>query len=102
MAWIKDEWAQSRTEQFRRMAIKFREMALEIDEEAYILDDSAEACDCCGTTRYRNFAQKQLRDRVVGASTSLTGIAAVLEQKARDPEFVVVQSVTLATAELQK
>lgn len=98
MAFVRDAWAQSRTEQFRRMAIKFREMALEIDEEAYILDDSAEACDCCGTTRYRNFAQKQLRDRVVGASTSLTGIAAVLEQKARDPEFVGVQSATHTAA----
>jgi len=83
-----DHEAEDRTAHLREAALKFREMAVDALELAELLDDGAEACKCCGTTRFRNFPQKQLRDRICGVSERLNEIAGTIERRARERAFL--------------
>lgn len=79
---------QERSDALARAAVRFREIAAEVSKLSLILDNSAEVCECCSTTRYRNFPQRQLRARVDGAAERLTEIADTLQRRSRDPEFL--------------
>jgi hypothetical protein len=93
-----DYEAEDRTAHLREAAITFREMAVKAMELAELLDDSAERCKCCGTIRFRNFQQKQLRDRVCGASERLDEIANTIERRARERAFLGLPPIPQGTS----
>src|SRR5689334_23343948 len=63
---------QTKTEKLRAAAVRLRAMALDLQEHVVpLLDDGGSKCDCCGAMRYRNFPQKNARERVVGAAVRL-------------------------------
>lgn len=78
---------QRRADQFVGAAHKLQALAVAVDDVAAILDESADTCPGCGTARYRNFPQKQLRDRVAGAATRLREAADVFARRAHDDGF---------------
>lgn len=69
-------------------AIKLRRLATEVDEIGVLLDDDGIACDACGTLRYGNWPQKQLKDRVMGASQRLREITDVFGRRHNDKAFL--------------
>jgi hypothetical protein len=76
------------TQQAMAAAIKLRRLAIEVDEVSLLLNSDASTCECCGTARYVNWPQKQLKERTTGASQRLREIADTLERRQLDPEFL--------------
>lgn len=79
---------QGKTEQFKQVALRLARLSCEVEEMAHLLDDSADNCDGCGAARFRNWPQRQLRVRVMGAVERLREIADVFARRANDAEFL--------------
>lgn len=88
MTYIFDIERRKKVEQFQEAAREARRVAIRVDELALLLNESGENCDCCGSTRYFNWPQRQLRARVAGTSERLREIADVFERRANDNEFL--------------
>lgn len=74
-------------------AIRLRRLALEVDEITAQLNDEADACADCGSVKYRNWPQKQMKERTAGASQRLREIADVFERRQHDREFIGKEQV---------
>jgi hypothetical protein len=72
---------------FNAKAKRLRALADRIAAERGDLDLSSYECECCGHVRYVIWPQKQLADKLDGAATRLTELAALCERRADDPEF---------------
>lgn len=63
-------------------------MAQRVQEIAERFDVGARECPCCTTVRYRNFPQKNVRDRVIGVAERLTELAGTLRRRSNDRDFL--------------
>lgn len=88
MAFVFNEQHHQKSLAFQAASLRLARLSVEVEEVAALLNDSAEKCECCGSARYRFWAQKQLRDRVIGAVERLREIADVFARRAHDPMFV--------------
>ncbi len=59
---------------------RFRSMALELDDMALTFSTTGKVCACCGSTRYDDFTQKTMHERVVGVALRLREIADRMEK----------------------
>lgn len=51
-------------------------------------DKTGSVCECCSAVRYKNFPQKQMRERIEGAAQRLEEIVGVLLRRKEDPVFL--------------
>lgn len=77
----------TRAEQLTVAANHFSEVSAWIEKTADILDDGGSGCECCGSFRYRSFAQHILKQKVLGSAERLREIANTFSRRAADPEF---------------
>lgn len=63
------------------MLVAMSKQILEISQD---FDNSGTACECCSAFRYKNFPQKMMRDRIVGAAERLIEIAGTLRRRQQD------------------
>ena len=87
MTFTTDTEFQSAIERYRVLAAEAEQIASRVQEMADEMDDRAATCSCCGTVRYLNFAQHQMRQRINGAAERLREIGNSLRQRATDPDF---------------
>ena len=76
------------TEDILRHATQIAGMAAVLDGIVRQYSEEGTPCECCSAVRYRNFPQKQMRERLVGAVERLRGIVDVLNRRASDPVFL--------------
>jgi len=76
------------TEQARAAAKELLTFAKRAEELMAALDSGSVPCDCCGTIRYNNWAQKQLADKLEGIAERLETAGDTLNRRADDPAFL--------------
>jgi hypothetical protein len=82
------EWTTMNAEQAKANAAELRQFVKRIDAMMNTLDTNATPCDCCGTTRYRNWKQNQLWAKLEGLAERAETAASAMAKGATDPEFL--------------